>query len=83
MASLLNAIITVLYLAILGRVILDWLIIGKVMRPDNPIRFALISVTEPFLAPIRRYARVGMIDLSPMVAIFILIIIQNIVARSL
>ena len=65
MASLLNAIITVLYLAILGRVILDWLIIGKVMRPDSPIRAALISVTEPFLAPIRRYARVGMIDLSP------------------
>ncbi len=83
MANLVNAIITVLYLAILGRVILDWLIIGNIMRPDNPIRYALITITEPFLAPIRRYARVGAIDLSPMVAIFILIIIQNVVARSL
>ena len=83
MANLVNAIITALYLAILGRVILDWLIIGNVMRPDNPIRYALITITEPFLAPIRRYARVGMIDLSPMVAIFILIIIQNVVARSI
>ena len=83
MANLVNAIITVLYLAILGRVILDWLIIGNIMRPDIPIRYALITITEPFLAPIRRYARVGAIDLSPMVAIFILIIIQSVVARSL
>ena len=83
MAALVNAIITLLYLAILGRVIMDWLVIGRVMQPQNPIRYALISITEPFLAPIRRYTMVGMIDLSPMVAIFILIIIQNVVARGL
>ena len=83
MAALVNAIITLLYLAILGRVIIDWLVIGRVMQPQNPIRYALISITEPFLAPIRRYTTFGTIDLSPMVAIFILIIIQSVVRASI
>ena len=83
MVALVNAIITLLYLAILGRVIIDWLVIGRVMQPQNPIRYALISITEPFLAPIRRYVTVGQIDLSPMVAIFILLIIQSAISRSL
>ena len=83
MIALVNAIITLLYLAILGRVILDWLVIGRVMQPQNPIRYAMISITEPFLAPLRRFVTVGQIDLSPMVAIFILIIIQNVIRASL
>ncbi|MFH1560085.1 MAG: YggT family protein [Chloroflexota bacterium] len=37
-------------------------------------------MTEPILAPLRRYARIGMIDLSPMAAIIILTIIQKAVA---
>ena len=83
MAALVNAIITLLYLAILGRVIVDWLVIGRVMQPQNPIRYALISITEPFLAPIRRFVSFGSIDLSPMIAIFVLLIIQSAISRSL
>ena len=83
MAALVNAIITLLYLAILGRVILDWLVIANVMQPQNPIRYSLIAITEPFLAPIRRYVSFGNIDLSPMIAIFVLIIIQNAVRAAL
>jgi uncharacterized protein YggT (Ycf19 family) len=80
--QLLSSLITILYFAIFGRVIIDWLIVAGIMRHDNPLRFALIRVTEPILAPIRRYARVGMVDLSPMVAILLLMAIQWILARA-
>ena len=82
MSEIINALIGLLTLAILGRVILDWLIVARIMQYDSPIRYVLIRITEPILGPIRRYARIGMIDMSPMVAIFILVIIQNAVMAS-
>lgn len=86
MAQILNALITVLTFAILGRVIMDWLVVGGILKPGSalePVQRALFQITEPILRPIRRYARFGTIDLSPMVTIFILVIIQNAVAQSL
>lgn len=76
MAGLISYLISLYIFAIFGRVILDWLIVGGVMRHNHPIRDALIRITEPVLAPIRRYARIGMIDLSPMAAILILSVIR-------
>ena len=76
-SSLLNTLVTLLIILIFSRVILDWLIVSGVMRYNNPLRDAVIRITEPILAPIRRYARIGMIDLSPMVAIILLSIIQR------
>ena len=73
--DIIRALLMVLWLAILARVILDWLIAGGVMRYDNslrPFRDVLLSITEPILGPIRRYTTVGMIDLSPMIAILFL-----------
>ena len=72
--------ITFLIFAIFARVVLDWLIVGGIMRPNNPLRDMTIRITEPILAPLRRYTRIGMIDLSSMVAIIILTIIQKLVA---
>ena len=57
---------------------------GGLLRYDNGlfrVRDALIYITEPVLAPIRRFTRMGMIDLSPMVAIILLSIFQQFVAR--
>lgn len=76
-SSLLNALIALLIILIFVRVILDWLIVSGVMKYNNPLRDAVIRTTEPILAPIRRYARVGMLDLSPMIAIIVLSIIQR------
>ena len=84
MGALLNYLITLLIFAILGRVILDWLVVGGLLRYDNAlfrVRSALIYITEPVLAPIRRFTRMGMIDLSPMVAVILLSIFQQFVAR--
>ncbi len=46
------------------------------MNPENPLYGVVHEITEPILAPIRRFMpRMGMIDLSPMVAGFLLFII--------
>ena len=83
-ASLASFLITLLIFAIFGRVILDWLVYGGVMRSDSslrPLRNALVLITEPVLSPIRRFARIGTIDLSPMAAIIILSLVQQLVGR--
>jgi len=64
---------------ILARVILSWFM----MNPSGRGGFlaatyqALLQITEPLLAPLRRVLpRTGMIDLSPLVAIILLWIIR-------
>ena len=70
--------VTVLTVAVFARVILSWLPIGGSNHPVVAIRY---QITEPILAPLRRILpRVGMLDLSPMAAIFILWAIQFLVS---
>ncbi len=62
----------VLLVAILARVVLSWI----PSMANSPVYTVIHEVTEPILAPIRQILpRIGMLDLSPMVATFILIII--------
>ena len=64
--------------AIFIRIILSW--IG--MDPQNPVVVFLHEITEPILAPIRQFMpRMGMLDLSPMVAIILLSLIARFAAR--
>jgi YggT family protein len=66
--------------AIFIRVLLSWFPID----PRNPLVTILYDVTEPILEPLRRVIpRLGMIDLSPLVAILIIQVIGNIVASRL
>ena len=85
MASLISALITLLTFAILARVIFDWLIVGGIIRHDSPIRpirDAVVMVTEPILAPIRKVVhRGGPFDFSPMVAILFLTMIAAVLAE--
>jgi len=88
MASILAGIITlvfwVLRWAIIIRILISWLpMAGIRIDPYNPIIRGLFSVTDPILEPLRRYTTVGMIDLSPIVAIFGLIILENILLSLL
>jgi len=60
---------TILTIAIFARAIMSWFN----MDPRSPLIQALDSITEPILQPIRRIMpRLGMIDLSPLVAILLL-----------
>ena len=74
LAYFINILFTLLWAAILGRVIISWINLS----PDNPIVVLLYGITEPILAPIRRVLpSMGMIDLSPMVALIVMMIIQR------
>jgi YggT family protein len=72
---------TVLYIALLIRVFSSWFNVG----PTSPL-FTILNivyqVTEPILAPIRRVLpRLGMLDLSPMVALLLLTFIRSVFVR--
>ncbi len=60
---------TLLVVAIIARALLSWFNLD----PRSPLIQALNSITDPIMEPIRRIMpRIGMIDLSPLVAILLL-----------
>lgn len=66
----------VLAFIIFLRAILSWFAIS----PYNPIVVFLDRITEPILSPLRRVVpRIGMIDITPMVAIVLLLIIASLI----
>ena len=76
-------IVNLLYLfvfAVFIRSIMSWFPIS----PYNPIRVALDQLTEPVLGPLRRYMpRFGYLDLSPMIAIIVIIFLIIPLVRAL
>ena len=75
LGTFINILFYVLWAAILGRVILSWINLS----PGNPIVVLVYGITEPILAPIRRVLpSMGMLDLSPMIALIVLMVIQRI-----
>lgn len=72
-------IIQIMTFAILARAILSWF----PMKPGNPVVNVLVTVTDPILVPFRRIIpRIGMIDISPMVAIIVLQVIGSVLVAS-
>lgn len=68
-----------LVVCILIRVLMSW----TRMDPTNPIAAVINEITEPILGPLRSLLpRMGMIDLSPMIASFILIFVAQAAARA-
>lgn len=79
-AELLSRVVTLLIWAFVGRAIISWLVVAG-MRHELLFRLnhALGVITEPIIAPIRRFIPpLGMIDITPMVAIIILVIIVRV-----
>ena len=76
-----DLLVTVLWVAILARVILSWLPMGG----SNNLLVAIVyQITEPVLAPLRRVIpRLGIFDLTPMIAIVLLGLIRELVNSSL
>jgi len=62
----------------------SFIIIARVFLPlvgadvSNPIVRFIFDVTEPVLAPLRRYTMVGMWDLSPVVVLILLTVLQQV-----
>ena len=79
LGDLIALLLNLLAFAILIRALLSWV----QPDPDNPIVRALDAITEPILAPLRQIVpRVGMIDLTPMVAMFLLFFMAELVRSS-
>lgn len=71
--------VLVLQIAIIGRAVLSWFPID----PRSPLVSILNEITEPVLAPLRRVVpRIGMIDITPMVAIFVLYIVSDVINNA-
>jgi YggT family protein len=73
-----------LIFAIIARALLSWFNLS----PSNPLVRILNDVTEPILAPLRRVVpTIGMIDITPIAAILLLQVMEQvlveIVVRSL
>lgn len=73
-AAFINIILTVLWLAIVGRVIVSWINVSR----SNPLVVIIYQVSEPILAPIRRFMpKTGTFDFAPMIAIFLIFLVQK------
>jgi YggT family protein len=79
--GILNLLFTVLSLAVIARALLSWFDPGL----RYPISQILVDLTEPIIAPIRRIVPPvgGMIDLSPLIALILLQVIERVIIRSL
>jgi len=56
------------------------IILGYFLDPFHPVRRSLDSFVEPMLAPIRRIMPpMGMIDLSPLVLLIVIQLIETVV----
>ena len=73
--------LSLVQLLIIARVILSW-----VASPtsQNPVVQLIRQVTDPILVPIQSILpRTGMFDLSPMVALFAIYVLQSLIAGAI
>ena len=80
LAMFLHFLLWALTIAIFLRIILSWFPTSS----RSPLVVLLFQITELILAPLRRIIpRVGMFDFSPWVAIILLGLIRELLARAL
>jgi len=79
LAYIVSILLTIMYWLILIRALISW------VNPDpfNPIVQFLVRVTEPVLEPIRRLLPQLPIDISPIIAFFIIVFLQKFLVNSL
>lgn len=74
--TFIDVLATLLTFAIIVRAILSWFPLSG----SNPLVAIVYQITEPVLAPLRRVIpRIGMMDITPMVAIILLQVITVLV----
>ncbi|HMQ32735.1 MAG TPA: YggT family protein [Chloroflexaceae bacterium] len=78
--TFINLLFQALLFAILGRVLISWIDPMGNMRVTQILR----EITEPILAPIRSVLpSIGMIDLSPLVAMLLLQLLHNLILGAI
>ena len=86
--QILDLLLRLLTYIIIAQAILSWLVAFNVINTSNDfvrsVLYALDRMTEPLYRPIRRILPdFGALDLSPMVALLIIIILRDIVLPAL
>jgi YggT family protein len=75
-----NILFFILQFAIIIRALMSWFN----PSPDNPVARIVYEITEPVLAPLRRIVpRIGMIDITPIVAILLMQVIESVLVTTL
>jgi YggT family protein len=75
---LINLLFTLYSLTLIARVFLSWFRIS----PYHPLARFLIQITEPLLAPLRRYIpTMGGLDFTPMVLLLILTLVEQLLRQ--
>lgn len=69
--------IQALTIAIFIRVLLSWFQIS----PENSLANFIYEITDPLLAPFRKYTTFGAFDLSPIVVIILLELARELIRR--
>ncbi|MFQ5518463.1 MAG: YggT family protein [Mariprofundus sp.] len=80
LAVVLDVVLTIAMIAVIARAVLSW------VSPDpyNPIVRIINQVSEPIIFPIRkRVPYIGGIDFSPIIALLIIMFLDNFVVSSL
>jgi len=79
LARMLDMALSVVWWLIIIRALISW------VNPDpfNPIVQFLYRTTEPILSPIRRFMPMMGIDLSPIIAFLLIVLIRSWVVASL
>ncbi len=78
--SFIRILFFILQFAIIVRALMSWFN----PSPDNPIVRLVYEITEPVLAPLRRIIpKLGMVDITPIVAILLMNVIENILVTAL
>jgi YggT family protein len=68
-----------LLVAIVARAVISWFPIN----PRSPLVRILNEITEPVLAPLRRIVpQLGMVDITPMIAMLVLVFIQRAISQA-
>jgi YggT family protein len=80
LVTFISLLFNVLFFAILGRVLVSWIDPLGNMRVTQILR----DITEPILGPIRSVLpTIGMIDLSPLVAILLIQLLQGLILNAI
>ena len=83
--TIIDSIFTILYILILVDVIGSWLVAARLRLPNFvfDILSAVHSIVGPILNPIRRLMpNMGGLDLSPIIALFLLQILQSLFRQA-
>ena len=80
LSQFVSILVQVLTIAIFLRAIISWFRLS----PDNPLILILNQVTEPILAPLRRVVpSMGMIDITPWIAMILLQFLGQLIVSNL